>query len=91
MIGRVDGAGDAMNRVRPPSPDSFDEDIQALDGLLALARLIRVDQTSGDLVIQNGAARLVLERDGTIRAEGRRIVGMADEAIRLQAAFIDLN
>jgi hypothetical protein len=56
-----------------------------------LARMISVDPATGDLVLQNGEARLVLKRDGTIRVEGRRIVGMADETIALHAAIIDLN
>jgi hypothetical protein len=33
-----------------------------------LARMVRVDAATGDLVIANGIARLVLKRDGTIRA-----------------------
>ncbi len=59
--------------------------------LAALARMVRVDAATGDLVIANGIARLVLKRDGTIRVEGVRIVGTADETIALRAAVIDLN
>ncbi|AWN45501.1 hypothetical protein DK419_03515 [Methylobacterium terrae] len=59
--------------------------------LAALARMVRIDAATGDLVIANGAARLVLKRDGTVRVEGVRIVGTADEAIALHAAVIDLN
>ncbi|WP_102225765.1 hypothetical protein [Acidimangrovimonas sediminis] len=69
---------------RPVPPD-------LMDRLLALAERIRVDPASGRLVIANGAARIVLCEDGTIRIEGRRIVEAAEEDIALSAAWIDLN
>jgi hypothetical protein len=52
---------------------------------------LRIDPLSGDLVIENGKARLVLQKDGTIRLQGLRIVGSADETIAFDAAMIELN
>ena len=60
-------------------------------GLVALARLVRVDEASGAVTVTNGDARITLHRDGTVRIDARRIVNSADEDIVLHAARIDLN
>lgn len=81
-----------MNQIRPPAGEApvSSRDIP-IEDLAVLARMVRVDPATGDLVLENGASRLVLKRDGTIRIQGRRVVGMADETIALHAAVIELN
>ncbi len=60
-------------------------------GLVALARLVRVDAASGAVTVTNGDARITLHLDGTVRIDARRIINSADEDIVLRAARIDLN
>jgi hypothetical protein len=70
------------------SPEPTDE---AAQGLLLLARMVRVEPATGNLVFQNGKAKLVLQPDGTVRVQGARIVCSAEETLTLDAAIIDLN
>lgn len=51
----------------------------------------RVDPATGDVVVENGKARIVLQSDGTIRLEGVRLVAMVEERIDMNAAIIRLN
>jgi hypothetical protein len=59
--------------------------------LIALARMIEIDKTSGTLTIINGKSRILMRQDGTIRIEGENIVHSALRNIALDAATIDLN
>ncbi len=59
--------------------------------LATLSAMVRYDPASQSLCIQNGDARLILKKDGTVRAEGKRLVHVATEDISLNAAWIDLN
>ena len=82
------------NIKRPEFDDALPiEASQGVDwaALAALARLVRIDPTSGDVTVSNGAARITLHPDGTVRIDARRIVNYADEDIVLSAGRIDLN
>ena len=59
--------------------------------LIDLSRRITVDVATGDLIVANGAARIRLGLDGTVRIEATRIFQSAERGIRLEAATIDLN
>ncbi|MBA8880957.1 hypothetical protein [Phyllobacterium myrsinacearum] len=59
--------------------------------LMALAKLISVNETTGTLTIQNGKSRLVLRQDGVITVEGESIRQLAARNIVLDAGVIDLN
>lgn len=51
----------------------------------------RVEAATGDVVIENGKARIVLQSDGTIRLEGVRVIAAVEERIDMNAAIIRLN
>ncbi|QND51894.1 hypothetical protein HB779_08245 [Phyllobacterium sp. 628] len=63
----------------------------AWSSLMALARLISVNETTGTLTIQNGKSRIVLRQDGMITIEGETIRQLAARNIVLDAGVIDLN
>jgi hypothetical protein len=78
-------------RLHPAEDVSSAPSGEAMQSLLLLARLVRVDPATGDLVLQNGKAKIVLHADGTVRVQGARVVCSADETLTLDAAIIDLN
>ena len=84
-----------MARIKRPAFDVALPDqasaATALDGLLALSRLVRVDEASGAVVVTNGQSSITLHRDGTVRIDAKRIIQNAGEDIVLNAARIDLN
>ena len=81
---------------RPMSSSEVTTLLQTVDGetmvrLLRLLERISVDETTGDLTIATGAARIVLTADGTVRIAGARIVQDAERDVAIRAAWIDLN
>lgn len=68
-------------------------EIRKLRELLKLLQFVELDAPGNSLVIRNrkGNARLVFKEDGTLRAEGVRVVTAADETLLLDAAVIALN
>ncbi|NLS00072.1 hypothetical protein HGP17_24875 [Rhizobium sp. P38BS-XIX] len=72
-------------------PSSFFPIDMDWEALAALSKLIRFDPASESLTVQNGKSKLVLEKDGTIWVEGKRLVQNVTEDIYLKGATIHLN
>lgn len=66
-------------------------DAETLRRLTVLLERVSVNETTGDLVLTAGKAKITLSEDGTIRLDGARIVQDADQDVAIKAAWIDLN
>ncbi|WP_342145474.1 hypothetical protein [Methylobacterium fujisawaense] len=76
------------NTKTPASSFPLDVDWEALS---ALSKLIRYDSLTKTLTVANGKARIVLDGNGVIWIEGKRVVQRADEDLSVNAAWIRLN
>lgn len=59
--------------------------------LKAILKVVRYDEASETLRIDTGKARILVRGDGSVRIEGRRVTQVADGAIVLNGATIELN
>lgn len=66
-------------------------DAETLRRVAVLLERVSVNETTGDLVLTAGKAKITLSEDGTIRLDGARIVQDADQDVAIKAAWIDLN
>lgn len=54
-------------------------------------RIAKFDDTTNDVVISNGKAKITLKPSGEIIISGSKIIQIADDGLIVSAAYIDLN